>query len=54
MWTPQIRCEEVRRRATRIEDVANPWLDAHRLLHTMGYTTDRAYWEKWVPGRPGA
>jgi isoleucyl-tRNA synthetase len=35
---------------SRIADVGNPWLDAGIVPYsTMGYNTDRAYWEKWFP-----
>jgi isoleucyl-tRNA synthetase len=35
---------------TRIPDVGNPWLDAGIVaLSTMGYNTDRRYWEQWYP-----
>ncbi len=35
---------------SRIEDVGNPWLDAGVVsFSTLGYRTDRAYWEKWYP-----
>ena len=46
----KIRCEKCGGLAARIEDVGNPWLDAGIVsFSTMGYTTDRAYWEKWFP-----
>jgi isoleucyl-tRNA synthetase len=46
----KIRCEKCGGVAKRIEDVGNPWLDAGIVsFSTMGYTTDRAYWEKWFP-----
>ncbi len=46
----KIRCEKCGAKASRIEDVGNPWLDAGIVpFSTMGYTTDRAYWEKWFP-----
>ena len=46
----KIRCEKCGGVATRIEDVGNPWLDAGIVsFSTMGYSTDRAYWEKWFP-----
>jgi isoleucyl-tRNA synthetase len=46
----KIRCEKCGGLATRIEDVGNPWLDAGIVPYsTMGYSTDRAYWEKWFP-----
>ncbi len=35
---------------TRVPDVGNPWLDAGIVAYsTLGYRTDRAYWEKWFP-----
>jgi isoleucyl-tRNA synthetase len=46
----KIRCEKCGALASRIEDVGNPWLDAGIVsFSTMGFTTDRAYWEKWFP-----
>jgi isoleucyl-tRNA synthetase len=33
-----------------VPDVGNPWLDAGIVPYsTMGYTTDREYWETWFP-----
>jgi isoleucyl-tRNA synthetase len=35
---------------TRVPDVGNPWLDAGIVsFSTLGYRTDKAYWEKWFP-----
>ena len=35
----------------RIVDVGNPWLDAGIVpFSTMGYTTDKDYWQDWFPG----
>jgi isoleucyl-tRNA synthetase len=35
---------------TRIPDVGNPWLDAGIVpFSTLGYQSDRAYWEQWYP-----
>jgi isoleucyl-tRNA synthetase len=35
---------------SRISDVGNPWLDAGIVAYsTMGYSRDRANWEKWYP-----
>ena len=35
---------------SRIPDVGNPWLDAGIVpFSTMGYNTDREYWQKWFP-----
>ena len=46
----KIKCEKCGAVANRIEDVGNPWLDAGIVsFSTMGFTTDRAYWEKWFP-----
>jgi len=46
----KIRCEKCGELASRVEDVGNPWLDAGIVsFSTMGYSTDRAYWEKWFP-----
>jgi isoleucyl-tRNA synthetase len=46
----KILCEKCGALATRVEDVGNPWLDAGIVsFSTMGYSTDRAYWEKWFP-----
>ena len=46
----KIRCEKCGSMASRIEDVGNPWLDAGIVsFSTMGYSSDRAYWEKWFP-----
>ena len=46
----KIRCQQCGSLASRIEDVGNPWLDAGIVpFSTMGYSTDRAYWEKWFP-----
>ncbi len=34
----------------RVKDVGNPWLDASIVpFSTMGYFSDRAYWEQWFP-----
>ena len=46
----KIRCEKCGGLSTRVEDVGNPWLDAGMVpFSTLGYSTDRAYWEKWFP-----
>ncbi|HTN02739.1 MAG TPA: DUF5915 domain-containing protein, partial [Planctomycetaceae bacterium] len=35
---------------TRVPDVGNPWLDAGIVpFSTLGYNTDRDYWQKWFP-----
>jgi len=46
----KIRCEKCGAIASRVEDVGNPWLDAGIVpFSTMGYATDREYWQKWFP-----
>ena len=46
----KIRCAKCGALVERIKDVGNPWLDAGIVsISTMGYTYDRAYWEKWFP-----
>ena len=46
----KIRCEKCGGVAARVEDVGNPWLDAGIVpFSTLGYSTDRAYWEQWFP-----
>jgi isoleucyl-tRNA synthetase len=46
----KIRCEKCGAKATRVQDVGNPWLDAGIVpFSTLRYSTDRAYWEKWFP-----
>ncbi|MBI5649733.1 MAG: class I tRNA ligase family protein, partial [Chloroflexi bacterium] len=46
----KIKCEKCGGKTSRIKDVGNPWLDAGIVtMSTMGYRTDRAYWEKWYP-----
>jgi isoleucyl-tRNA synthetase len=46
----KVRCTKCDGEAGRIPDVGNPWLDAGIVPYsTMGYNTDRAYWEKWFP-----
>jgi isoleucyl-tRNA synthetase len=46
----KVRCAKCGGQASRIPDVGNPWLDAGIVPYsTMGYNTDRAYWEKWFP-----
>src|SRR3990167_7168435 len=35
---------------SRVKDVGNPWLDASIVpFSTMGYFSDRTYWEQWFP-----
>jgi isoleucyl-tRNA synthetase len=35
---------------SRVPDVGNPWLDAGIVaFSTMGWNTNRAYWEQWYP-----
>ena len=46
----KIRCAKCGGTAARVEDVGNPWLDAGIVpFSTMGYSSDRGYWEKWFP-----
>jgi isoleucyl-tRNA synthetase len=46
----EIACSSCGGRARRTRDVGNPWLDAGIVgLSTMGWNTDRAYWEQWYP-----
>ncbi len=46
----KIRCAQCGAIVERIKDVGNPWLDAGIVsISTLGYTYDRAYWEKWFP-----
>ncbi|MBI4718372.1 MAG: isoleucine--tRNA ligase [Planctomycetes bacterium] len=52
-WVDDVRlrcpqCGDVH--MSRIRDVGNPWLDASIVsLSTMGYFSNRAYWEQWFP-----
>ncbi len=46
----KIKCEKCGGKTSRIKDVGNPWLDAGIVsMSTMGYRTNRAYWEQWFP-----
>jgi isoleucyl-tRNA synthetase len=46
----EIACGSCGGRARRIRDVGNPWLDAGIVgLSTLGWNSDRAYWEQWYP-----
>jgi isoleucyl-tRNA synthetase len=46
----KIKCEKCGGKTSRIKDVGNPWLDAGIVtMSTMGYRTDRKYWEQWYP-----
>ncbi|HLF27015.1 MAG TPA: class I tRNA ligase family protein [Anaerolineae bacterium] len=46
----KIKCAHCGARVERIKDVGNPWLDAGIVsMSTLGYSTDRSYWEKWFP-----
>ncbi len=47
----RIRCAQCGdENMSRIKDVGNPWLDASIVpFSTMGYFSDRAYWEEWFP-----
>ena len=46
----KIRCSKCGEVLSRIADVGNPWLDAGIVAYsTMGYFTNRAYWDEWFP-----
>ncbi len=46
----KIACGQCGGTASRIRDVGNPWLDAGIVaFSTLGYRTDRTYWEEWFP-----
>ena len=47
----KIRCAQCgHENVSRVKDVGNPWLDASIVsFSTMGYFSDRAYWEQWFP-----
>ncbi len=47
----KIRCAQCGdENVSRIKDVGTPWLDASIVsLSTMGYFSDREYWEQWFP-----
>jgi isoleucyl-tRNA synthetase len=46
----EIACSSCGGRARRTTDVGNPWLDAGIVgLSTLGWNSDRAYWEEWYP-----
>jgi isoleucyl-tRNA synthetase len=46
----KIRNPKTGNRMSRIGDVGNPWLDAGIVPYsTMGYSSDREYWQKWFP-----
>jgi isoleucyl-tRNA synthetase len=46
----KVKCKKCSKKASRIPDVGNPWLDAGIVAYsTMRYNSDRAYWEKWFP-----
>jgi isoleucyl-tRNA synthetase len=47
----KIRCAQCGdEHVSRVKEVGNPWLDASIVsLSTMGYFSDRAYWEQWFP-----
>ena len=46
----KIACDQCGKPVSRIPDVGNPWLDAGIVTYsTIGYITDREYWEKWTP-----
>ncbi len=46
----KIACSSCGDKVSRIPDVGNPWLDAGIVpFSTMGYNSDRDYWEHWFP-----
>ncbi len=47
----KIRCPQCgHENVSRVKDVGTPWLDASIVsLSTMGYFSDRKYWEEWFP-----
>jgi isoleucyl-tRNA synthetase len=46
----EIACAACGGPARRTRDVGNPWLDAGIVaLSTLGWNSDRAYWEEWYP-----
>jgi len=47
----KIRCAQCGdENVSRVKEVGNPWLDASIVsLSTMGYFSDRKYWEQWFP-----
>jgi isoleucyl-tRNA synthetase len=46
----KIACPKCCGKMSRVPDVGNPWLDAGIVPYsTMGYNTNRKYWEKWFP-----
>jgi isoleucyl-tRNA synthetase len=46
----KIVCEKCGRKAKRIPDVGNPWLDAGIVsFSTLQYRQDIEYWKKWFP-----
>lgn len=48
----KIACSECGGKASRIEDVGNPWLDAGIVPYsTLDYNNDREYWDKWFPAQ---
>jgi len=46
----KIKCSACSKLVSRIPDVGTPWLDAGIVpFSTMGYFTDKKYWQKWFP-----
>ncbi|MCS7258489.1 MAG: isoleucine--tRNA ligase [candidate division WOR-3 bacterium] len=51
-WIDEVKiaCKKCANKVARIPDVGNPWLDAGIVPYsTMGYLTNRAYWQEWFP-----
>jgi isoleucyl-tRNA synthetase len=45
-----IRCPACGREVSRVPEVGDCWLDAGIVpFSTLGYLTDRAYWQRWFP-----
>jgi len=46
----KIKCSECGKKASRIPDVGNPWLDAGIVpFSTLKYFEDKSFWEDWYP-----
>lgn len=46
----KIECPKCNKKASRIPDVGNPWLDAGIVpFSTLKYFEDKDYWKKWFP-----
>ncbi|MCX6726010.1 MAG: isoleucine--tRNA ligase [Candidatus Shapirobacteria bacterium] len=46
----KIKCSKCGKKASRISDVGNPWLDAGIVpFSTLKYRTDKKFWQEWFP-----